>query len=233
MAGSDKLKIAAIVPALDEESNVGEVLKILLNSKAFDEVILVDDGSVDKTPEIGEKLGAKVIRLPKIGGSGKGNAMKQGSKASNAKIIVFFDADLIGLTHDHISLLIEPMLKENIAMCVGIRGRLLGLPSLIARLDPLMAIGGERAVKKDLFDGLSDKFIQGFSVESALNYYCLKKRLAVKYVILKNLKVITKEEKRGLLNGFASRIEMIFEIIWMRLLLPFVRNEFIQGNKTK
>lgn len=228
-----KDRVAAIVPALNEELNIGEVLKVLLSSKFLDEVILVDDGSTDKTFEIAEKLGVKIVKLSKVGGNGKGNAMKQGVKVTDAKIVVFFDADLIGLTQDHISLLVEPMLKEDISMCVGIRGRLLGLPKLIAKLDPLMAIGGERAVRKDLFENLSEEFIQGFVVESALNYYCLKKKLAVKYVILKNLKVITKEEKRGILKGFASRLRMILEIVRIRLILPFYKNEFIQKDKTR
>lgn len=228
-----KEKVAAIVPALNEEANVGEVLKVLLSSKVLDQVILVDDGSTDKTAEIGKRLGAKVIKLSKIGGSGKGNAMKQGLKATNAQIIVFFDADLVGLSEEHISSLVGPMLKENIEMCIGIRDRLFGLPELIAKIDPLMAIGGERAIKRDLFEKISDKFLQGFAVEPALDYYCLAKKLPVKYAILKKLRVIIKEKKRGLLNGFISRIEMVFEIIKTRLVLILYKNELIQENNPR
>jgi polyisoprenyl-phosphate glycosyltransferase len=219
-----KEKVAAIVPALNEEANVDAVLKVLLRSKDLDEVILVDDGSTDKTAEIGEKLGAKVIKLPKIGGSGKGNAMKQGLEATDAKIIVFFDADLVGLSKEHVFSLVEPMLKENLEMCVGIRGRLWGLPRLIAKIDPLTAIGGERAVKRELFEKIPDKFLQGFAVETALNYYCSAKKLPVKYVILKNLKMTVKEKKWGFAKGFASRIKMIWQIIKIRLT---IKNEFI------
>jgi len=197
------------------------------------EFILVDDGSMDRTAEIGEDLGIKVIRLPKVGGSGKGNAMKQGLKATNAQVVVFFDADLIGLTNEHITSLIQPMIDENAEMCVGIRGRLLGLPKLIAKVDPLIAIGGERAVKRGLLEKISDELVQGFTVESALNYYCLVKKLPVKYVVLKNLKVVTKEEKRGFIKGFISRIEMIFQIIRIRLMFPFYKNEIIQKNNVK
>ena len=85
-----------IVPAFNEEKNIEEVLKVLMGSKDLDEVILVDDGSTDKTAKIAEKLGAKVVKLQK--NEGKGNAMKQGFKAANASVGIFFDADLIGLT---------------------------------------------------------------------------------------------------------------------------------------
>jgi len=225
MVSLNKEKVAAIVPALNEGVSVGKVLKILLNSKDLDQVILVDDGSIDKTAEIGEKLGVKVIRLPKIGGSGKGNAIKQGLKATDAKIIVFFDADLIGLSKKHVSSLVEPMHKENIGMCIGVRNRFWGLSKLIARVDPLMAIGGERAIKRELFEKIPGKFLQGFATETALNYYCLKKKIPVKLIVLENLKVITKEKKWGSLIGFILRIKMIFEIIKVRLMFIFCKNE--------
>lgn len=95
-------KTAAIVAALNEEKNIGNVLKVLLNSDVIDEVIVVDDGSTDKTADISRGEGAKVISLPKKGGSGKGNAMVQGVKNTDAEVVSFFDADLIGLTEDHI-----------------------------------------------------------------------------------------------------------------------------------
>jgi len=233
MVKLDKQKIAAIVPALNEEANVGRVLKVLLGYKGIEEVILVDDGSTDKTAEIGVKLGVKVVRLSKIGGSGKGNAMKQGVMATDADIVVFFDADLIGLTEEHISALIKPMLDEGIEMCVGLRGRLMGLPQLIAKIDPLMAIGGERAVRRRLFKSIPDKLIGGFMVESALNYYCLAKKLSVKYVVLKNIGMVIKEKKWGLVRGFSSRIKMFCQIIKIRLIIIFNKNEFIQKDNAR
>ncbi len=221
MINSVKEKVAAIIPALNEEANIGNVLKVLLSSKYLDEIILVDDGSQDKTAEIGRKLKVKVVKLSENGG--KGNAMKQGVKSTDAKIIVFFDADLIGLTKNHIFSLVYPIVKNEADMCVGMRDRLWGLPKLIAKMDPLMAIGGERAVKRDLFEKIPDKFLQGFAVETALNYYCSVKKLPVKYVVLPDLKVVIKEKKWGFAKGFLSRIKMIFEIIKIRLKLCIKR----------
>lgn len=83
------MKVAAIVPALNEEKNIGRVLKVLIESKDLNEVIVVDDGSTDNTSGISREMGAKVIRLEKIGGSGKANAMKEGIKNTDADIIVF------------------------------------------------------------------------------------------------------------------------------------------------
>lgn len=220
------MKVAAIVPALNEEVKIGSVLKILLKSKDLDEVILVDDGSTDRTAEIGRDLGAKVLSLPKKGGSGKGNAMKQGVKSTDAEVIVFIDADLIGLTPDHISLLVRPILENKAAMCVGVRGRYKGLPKLIIKIDPLLAIGGERAMKRSIFESIPERFIQGFAVETALNYYCRKNKLPILYPELKDLTVVIKEKKWGFIKGFKNRLKMMWQLIRIRFLILANRKKF-------
>lgn len=220
------MKVAAIVPALNEEAKIGSVLEILLNSKDLDEVILVDDGSTDRTAEIGKNLGAKVLSLPKKGGSGKGNAMKKGVKSTDAEVIVFIDADLIGLTSEHISLLVRPILENKVAMCVGVRGRYKGLPKLIIKIDPLLAIGGERAMKRSIFESIPEKFIQGFAVETALNYYCRKNKLPILYPELKDLTVVIKEKKWGFVKGFKNRLKMMWQLIRIRFLILVNRKEF-------
>ena len=217
-------KVAAIVPALNEEGNVGDVLKVLLQAKILDEVILINDGSTDRTGKIGEELGVKVINRAKPGG--KGNAMREGVEATDAGIIVFFDADLIGLAPEHASLLVEPIIKGEAAMCAGIRQRWGGLPKLWAMIDPLLAIGGERAMKRELFEALPPKFIQGFAVETALNYYCYRKKLKVQYPILKGLTVIVKEKKWGFWKGFKNRIKMLWQMLRIRFVLLASRGEF-------
>ncbi|MBU3934466.1 glycosyltransferase family 2 protein [Patescibacteria group bacterium] len=213
------MKLAAIVPALNEGVNIGNVLKVLLASKDLQEVIVVDDGSVDRTAEIARSLGVKVISLPKKGGSGKANAMKQGIKSTDAEIILFFDADLIGLKQEHITLLIQPILEGRAEMVVGVRGRWLGIPKLFVKIDPLLAIGGERAIKRSVFENLPQEFIKGFMIEIGMNLYCQKKKLPVVYADLENLTMVIKERKWGLLKGFFSRIKMIWEMIKARFIL--------------
>lgn len=204
-------KIAAIVPAFNEEADIGNVLEVLLSSNDLDEVILVDDGSTDKTAEIGRRVGIKVVKLNKNGG--KGNAMRQGIKATDAQIVVFFDADLIGLTKEHIFSLINPVLNNEADMCIGIREHLVD----IVKFSPLMALGGERAIKKYLLEKIPEELTQGFAIETAINHYFLKNNLRVKYVNLSGLSIIIKEKKWGLAKGFANRLKMIFEIIKIRI----------------
>lgn len=207
------MKVSAIVPALNEEENISGVLEVLLDSKDFDEVIVVDDGSTDKTAEISRSLGARVISLPKKGGSGKANAMKQGVKNTDADVISFFDADLVGLTQEHISSIIQPIKEGRADMAVGVRGRWAGLPRLIIKIIPLLAIGGERAMKRYIFGNLPADFMSGYAIEIGLNFYCRRKKIKVAYADLKGLTMVVKEKKWGFWKGFIGRIKMTMQII--------------------
>ncbi len=223
-------KVVAIVPALNEEANIERVLKVLTGSEELDEVILIDDGSTDNTAQIGENLGVRTIKLSKAGGSGKGNAILQGIKLTDADVVVFFDADLINLTKEHISSLIQSVLAGEAVMCVGIRGTPMNMPENFFKLDPLLAISGQRAVKRELFKNIPNEHLEGFAIETTLNHYCLENNLPVCYIILDNLDHITKEKKWGIWTGFGSRIKMIFEIIKMRVKIMF-RKKWINLKK--
>lgn len=118
--------ISVILPALNEEKNIGKVLDVVLKADFVTETIVVDGGSTDRTCQIAKEKGAKVIISEK---GGKGEAMWQGVKNTSSEIIVFLDADLIGLTKEHIFSLIEPFLKNEIVMVVGIRERWFNLPN--------------------------------------------------------------------------------------------------------
>jgi len=230
MTNSAKEKIAAIVPARNEEKTIGAVLKVLLDSRCFDEIIVVDGASSDRTAEISDRLGVKVIRSPKR--EGKGMAMKKGLESTDAEILVFFDADLIGFNKEHISLILDPILKKSAVMCTGERGRWMYLPYIISRMDHLLAIGGERAIRRFVLENIPEKFIQDFSVETALNYYCKVNGFKTALVGLRGLDIVPKEIKWGLVKGFSDRLKEIFQIIKIRLLIIFKKNEFIQKNKT-
>ena len=195
-----KIKVAAIVPAYNEGKTIGNVLKTLKLAKEIDEIIVVSDGSTDQTAQISKSFGVRVLEGPER--EGKGKAMQKGVKNTDADIIVFFDADLIGLTPEHVSQLVQPILKGEAEMVVGIRDRIGETPLFLLKIDPLLAFGGERALKREIFENLPERFSRGFEIETALNFYCKINKILVKYVKLKGLKMIIKEKKYGFLKGF-------------------------------
>ena len=73
-------KVSLVIPAFNEEKTVARVIGEARKVKGLSEIILVDDGSVDKTPEIAEKLEVNVIRHHS--NLGKGEALRTGIYAA-------------------------------------------------------------------------------------------------------------------------------------------------------
>jgi 4,4'-diaponeurosporenoate glycosyltransferase len=94
--GESSLTISIIIPARNEEQNL-EILFDSLNNQSIKvkEVILVDDSSTDRTPDIGRKHNAKVISLKSLpkGWTGKSWACYNGVKAATGDYFLFLDAD--------------------------------------------------------------------------------------------------------------------------------------------
>ena len=74
--------ISVIVPFLNEEKYLEESVERLLKTKLFTQIILVNDGSKDKSPEIARQLDKKYVNVELISldNQGKGNAIKTGLK---------------------------------------------------------------------------------------------------------------------------------------------------------
>ena len=83
-------KITAILPAYNEEVSIGSI--VISTRKYVDNVLVIDDGSTDKTSEIAKLAGAEVIQHSS--NKGKGGALKTGFEAAkDSEIIVTIDSD--------------------------------------------------------------------------------------------------------------------------------------------
>lgn len=110
-------EIVAILPAFNEEVAIGSV--VLRTRQYADRVIVIDDGSTDKTAEVAELAGAEVIRHAE--NRGKGAALKTGFEALNSEsVVVTIDTDG---QHDpsEIPKLVEPILTGEADMVNGSR----------------------------------------------------------------------------------------------------------------
>ncbi|WP_292381613.1 glycosyltransferase family 2 protein [Methanosarcina sp. UBA289] len=117
--GTSPQNVTVILPAFNEEVSIGSV--VLLTRYYADSVIVVDDGSSDRTAEIARKAGAEVI-VHEVN-KGKGAALKTGFAAADdlgADIIVTMDSD--GQHNPaEIPKLIEPIIKGEADMVNGSR----------------------------------------------------------------------------------------------------------------
>ena len=89
--------LSAVMPCYDEEATVAEILGLVLASPYIAEVVVVDDGSRDRTVEIVEKIAVSDARVRLIRqpfNMGKGAALQRGFLAVTQPYVVIQDADL-------------------------------------------------------------------------------------------------------------------------------------------
>ena len=101
-------KVSVIIPAYNEEDTVAEVVEVVKKVSFVDEIIVVNDGSSDRTEEEALKAGAIVINHEV--NKGKGEALKTGYKEAECDIIAFIDADIYNLTSKKVEAMIKPIL---------------------------------------------------------------------------------------------------------------------------
>jgi glycosyltransferase involved in cell wall biosynthesis len=211
-------KISLIIPALNEADNISAVLNTATKSDLLDEIIVVADACSDSTAQVANKYQVKVIERPTT--QGKGSAMIAGAGISTGDIIMFADADLENFTVEHIDQVLQPVITGQATMSIGLRDRILGLSVLIPKIQPLYAIGGERAMTRDFFDSLPDtKNALDFGIETVMNYYAKENHIPVAYPTLKNLSQVIKEKKYGLVQGFVDRINLTRQVTKTRKLM--------------
>lgn len=113
------MTVVVVVPAYNEEKTIGRVLADLKNYA--DKIIIVDDGSTDRTAEIIKSLSVEVYRH--FLNRGLGASLKTGfeaAKKSGADIVVTFDADGQHRAED-IPRLIKPILDGQAEVVIGSR----------------------------------------------------------------------------------------------------------------
>lgn len=207
------MRIQAIIPAFNEEQTIGDVVSTLRRVDLIDEVVVVSDGSEDRTADAARKVGARVIEHTE--NQGKAAAMKTGFEATTAPILLFLDADLIGLAPAHVHALLLPVVAGEADMTIGVfdEGRLTtDLAQLVAPY-----LSGQRAVQRqllaDMFRNEPDANLSRFGIEVALTRYVKDAGHRAVEVPLGEMSHRMKEEKLGLVKGMAARLKMYYEIL--------------------
>ena len=199
----------AIIPAYNEEKTIGHVLAVLKNTPLINKIIVVSDGSTDNTVQVAKSYEVEVIELTE--NRGKGGALKAGLDNNKADVVLFLDADLIGLTPKHVHSLLEPVINDQADMTIGIfdKGRI--ATDLAQKMAPYLS--GQRALKFPLLEQISDLDVARFGVELALNRFMDTSGIRVQEVLLHDMSHVMKEEKFGVWKGMAARMKMYWEII--------------------
>lgn len=210
-----KFRVAAIVPAYNEETTLTEVLSVLAATATIDEILVVSDGSTDGTVGISRQMGLRTIHLRQ--NQGKGRAMAIGVAHTDAEVLLFVDGDILNLTVDLLNRLLEPVLSGRSDMSVGIRHRGRPINTIQSRTGPLLS--GIRCLRREIFEAVPESHLEGFAIETGLNWACRQLGCRITTTVMYNLKHLVKEKKRGLIQGFRARFEMFAAVFRAYLFL--------------
>ncbi|HEY3010656.1 MAG TPA: glucosyl-3-phosphoglycerate synthase [Micromonosporaceae bacterium] len=195
VAAKGACRVSVVLPALDEEPTVGEIVAgvraLADRTGLVDEIVVVDSGSVDRTAEIAAAAGGSVHHrddiLPELGSyPGKGEVLWKALAVTSGDILVYVDADLTDFRQSFVTGLLGPLLcDETVLMVKGFYDRPLldvtaagggRVTELAAR--PLLAaffpelsgvvqpLAGEYAARRPLLEELP--FAAGYGVETGL-----------------------------------------------------------------
>ena len=109
--------MSVIIPTYNEAQAIGRVLADLPSDLAT-EVIVVDSNSSDGTPELAAKMGARVVKEPRLG---YGRACLTGlANANSPDVVVFLDGDYSDRPSE-LSILLAPIIEGRADITVGSR----------------------------------------------------------------------------------------------------------------
>jgi len=174
------------------------------------QVIVVDDGSTDGTGELAAAAGAVVVRREADEGEGsKAHAMEAGVEASDADAVLFVDADLLGLTVEHLDAICAPVVERRAAMSLGTfdYGRFWN--PLVLRFPPT---SGERIVPRWVFDAIPPSKRDGYTIEIMINEVICEARLPTVARVMNGVTHRTKREKFGPLEGWRRTWRMFWDL---------------------
>lgn len=213
--------LSIIVPVYNEERTIQKVIKQLLDLKLKGwekQIIVINDGSTDKTEEKLKKYSSRIIYDKNQLNIGKGRAIKTGLKHASGKVVIIQDADLEYNPKDILELIKHYDSKSSVAVYgsrrLGSKRKgyffyVLGdslanfLFSFIFRQSTTDIFTGYKVVKTSLLKKMELKS-KGFEVEMEVTKWLIKQGFKIKEVpISYNPRTFTQGKKLGLIKGFS------------------------------
>lgn len=203
--------ISTIIPAYNEEKTIRKIIEVVKKSEFVDEIIVVNDGSTDGTLAEIKKTNVEYINLKK--NIGKGGALTKGIRKSEGDILLFLDADLIGLTTNHIRDLLLPIIKKQAEMTIGVFEQ-----DFIHK--SLYFISGQRAFRRSFLKLVPDFSKVGYGVEIVITQAAQENKIKIKKIPLHGVNHTMKVRKYSLKNGLDSEYQALREIMRSGMKIP-------------
>lgn len=223
-------KVTVVIPVLNESRTIAEVVRFARADRLVGEVLVIDDGSIDGTPELAEQAGARVVTSSLLG---KGESMEEGWQHARHEIIVYLDGDLTGLRKGLIRSLVAPLfageadfVKAKFTRAAG-RVTILTAKPLLKTYFPELAefaqpLGGIIAARRDLLKRL--RFENDYGADIGLLIDATRERARIVEVDIGELRHDSQSlEALGEMAMQVTRTIIERAAEWGRLRLSFVQ----------
>lgn len=185
IAAKRERTIAVCIPARNEEHTISPIVETAIQNRTsglIEHLLVIDDGSRDRTAIRASAAGADVISTPP---QGKGQALRTALQHTSTDLVVFVDADLTSFESWHVSALTLPLLADDETVLVKPRYErsLNGRPGEGGRVNELVArpllrlhwpelahlsqpLAGECAIRRTALDNID--IADGYAIELVL-----------------------------------------------------------------
>jgi glycosyltransferase involved in cell wall biosynthesis len=198
-----------IIPFYNEEDRVLQVLEVVTQIKGITQVICIDDGSTDDTPDkiLAHWPQVTLVRLPY--NQGKAAAIRQGVNLAKNETILLMDADLQSINKAEVEQAIQALAHHDLDMLIL---RRINAPWFVKfdRGDTLLS--GERLVKKKDLVHILNQEVNHYQVELAINLYMQKHKRNVRWMPWSATNTY-KAKKIGLVKGYQKEFKMFTDIV--------------------
>jgi glycosyltransferase involved in cell wall biosynthesis len=210
-------KVGIIISALNEEEYLPLVLDVVCSVGWLSEIVVVNDGSIDNTLAIANEYVKGDPRLVVINheeNRGKARAMLAGvqSLQGDVDIVMFLDADIIGLKPHHLEKLYHPVRTWQSHMTVALFQHGHWRTDLAHRLTPNLS--GQRCFRRDAAERMLAPLVNsGYGVEIGLTFFARYQKWRIQYVKWEGVTHSMKEDKRGIWHGLKVRSVMYHQVL--------------------
>ena len=229
------MDVSVVIPVFNEESTLQTIFTLIKKTRIPSEIIIIDDGSTDSTPQIIKKLledpSVRAITFPV--NRGKGAAVSAGIKAAHGEIIILQDADLEYNPGEYEKLL-RPFEENQAQVVYGTRfmtnkkmtsyflhfvaNKILTMITNILYKSSLNDMEtGCKIFRKDIFEQLQIK-ADGFDFEPEFTAKLLKRKIKI-------YEVPITFKPRNYAQGKKIKFHDAIEAIWTLIKVRFLESE--------
>lgn len=210
--------ITVVIPAYNEEDRIVVTLQAVQSLEADVQIIVVNDGSSDRTSELAQKQGVQVVDLKD--NRGKGGAMNAVVPLLDTDIIVFIDGDL-GSSAAEAYKIIDPVLNDCCDLCIAafppptkkggfglVKGTAARVIHKVGNIEVTAPLSGQRAMTRQVLQAVTP-FEEAYGVELGMSIKALRKG----FRLMEIPTTMTHNESGRNLRGFLHRGKQFIDVL--------------------